>query len=102
MYAVVEIAGQQFKVNKSDKLFVPKLEANVGETVKFDKVLLVDDEKKTTVGNPVIKGSSVEAKVLQHVKDDKVVVFKKKKRKGYKVRRGHRQHYTQLEITKVE
>jgi large subunit ribosomal protein L21 len=101
MFAVVEIAGQQFKVSKSDRIVVPRLASEVGAKVTFDKVLLLGDEKKTTIGTPVIQGSVVEATVLEHVRDDKVVVFKKKKRKGYKVRRGHRQQYTQIEITKV-
>jgi large subunit ribosomal protein L21 len=99
MYAVVEIAGQQYKVTPSAKLMVPLLDEKVGSKVKFENVLLVGDEKKTTVGQPYVKGASVEGKVLQHVKDDKVTVFKKKKRKGYKVRRGHRQQYTEIEIT---
>ncbi|MEK6755224.1 MAG: 50S ribosomal protein L21 [Bacteroidota bacterium] len=101
MYAVVKIAGQQFKVTKADKIFVPKLESEVGAKVKFDKVLLIGDEKQTRLGTPYVTGATIEATVLGHVKDDKVVVFKKKKRKGYKVRRGHRQQYTQIEITKV-
>ncbi len=101
MFAVVEIAGQQYKVAKSDKLYVPKMNSEVGAKVKIDKVLLVGDETKTTIGAPYIKGASVEAKVLGHMQDDKVTVFKKKKRKGYRVRRGHRQQYTQIEVTKV-
>ncbi|MBI3578524.1 MAG: 50S ribosomal protein L21 [Ignavibacteriales bacterium] len=101
MFAVVEIAGQQYKVAKSDKLYVPKMKSEVGAKVTIDKVLLVGDEKKTTVGAPYIKGASIEAKVLGHMQDDKVTVFKKKKRKGYRVRRGHRQQYTQIEVTKV-
>jgi large subunit ribosomal protein L21 len=101
MYAVVEIAGQQFKVAKADKIFVPKLESEVGAKVKFEKVLLIGDEKQTQLGTPYVTGATIEAKVLGHLKDDKVVVFKKKKRKGFKVRRGHRQQYTQIEITKV-
>lgn len=101
MFAVVEIAGQQYKVAQSDKLYVPKLNSEIGAKVKIDKVLLVSDETKTTIGAPYIKGASVEAKVLGHMQDDKVTVFKKKKRKGYRVRRGHRQQYTQIEVTKV-
>ncbi len=98
MYAIVEIAGQQYKVSPSEKIVVPRLEGEIGSKVKFESVLLVGDEKKTTIGQPYVKGAQVEGKVLQHVKDDKVTVFKKKKRKGYKVRRGHRQQYTQVEI----
>jgi large subunit ribosomal protein L21 len=101
MFAVVEIAGQQYKVVASDKITVPLLESKVGSKVTFDKVLLVGDEKQTKLGTPYISGASIEAKVLGHVKDDKVSVFKKKKRKGYKVLRGHRQNYTEIEITKV-
>jgi len=101
MFAVVEIAGQQYKVSKADRIFVPLLESEVGSKVTFEKVLLLGDEKSTKIGTPVISGSSVEAKVLEHVRDEKVTVFKKKRRKGYKVRRGHRQHYTEIEITKV-
>ncbi len=101
MYAVVEIAGQQFKVAKSDKIFVPRIESKVGATLKFEKVLLVGDDKQTKIGTPHVAGSYVEAKVVGHQKDEKVLVFKKKKRKGFKVRRGHRQEYTQIEVTKV-
>ena len=99
MYAVVEIAGEQFTVASKAKIYVPKLGVEVGSKVKFDKVLLVGDDTKTTIGQPYVKGASVEGKVLLHGKDDKVIVFKKKKRKGYRVRRGHRQQYTQVEIT---
>lgn len=101
MFAVVEIAGQQYKVAKSDKLFVPLMKSEIGAKVTIHKVLLVGDETKTTIGAPYIKGASVEAKVLGHMQDDKVTVFKKKKRKGYRVRRGHRQQYTHIEVTKV-
>jgi len=101
MYAVVEIAGQQYKVSKSDTIHVPKLESEPGQKLTFDKVLLIGDDKQTKIGAPYIQGTQVEAKVVGHVKDDKVTVFKKKKRKGYKVRRGHRQQYTELEIVKV-
>jgi len=101
MYAIVEIAGSQVKVSKDQKVMVPLLTTQVGATVKFDKVLLKSDESKTTVGSPYLSGSFVEAKVVSHGKDDKVEVFKKKKRKGYKVLRGHRQPYTQVEILKV-
>ena len=101
MYAVVEIAGQQYKVAKSDKIFVPKLKDDVGAKLKFEKVLLLGDEKQTKIGTPYVSGSRVEAKVLSHMKDDKVQVFKKKKRKGYKVHRGHREQYTEIEVTEV-
>ena len=88
-------------MNFLEKLYVSKLDSAVDSVVKFDKVLLRADDKKVTVGNPVIKGASVEAKVLAHSKDDKVIVFKKKRRKGYRVKRGHRQQYTQIEITSI-
>jgi large subunit ribosomal protein L21 len=101
MFAVVEIAGQQYKVSKADRVFVPRLESEVGAKIKFDKVLLLGDEKKTKIGAPVVEGSAVEAKVLGHLRDEKVIVFKMKRRKGFKVRRGHRQQYTEIEITKV-
>lgn len=101
MYAVVEIAGKQFKVTPSEKLKVPRLKAEVGQEVKFDKVLLVSDNGSVKVGNPTVEGMKVEAKVLNHGKDEKVIVFKKKRRKGYRVKRGHRQRYTEIEITSV-
>ena len=101
MFAVVEISGQQFKVSPTQKLFVPKLPSDAGSKVKFEKVLLVGDDKKTTVGTPFVKGAAVEATVLRHVKDEKVIVFKKKKRKGFRVRKGHRQQFTEIEINKV-
>ncbi|MDE3057285.1 MAG: 50S ribosomal protein L21 [Bacteroidota bacterium] len=101
MFAVVEIAGSQYKVNPADKLYVPKLDNEIGSSVKFDRVLLFADDKSIKVGTPVVSGASVEAKVLAHVKDEKVIVFKKKRRKGYRVKRGHRQQYTQIEITSI-
>ena len=101
MYAIVEIAGTQVKVEKSQKVYVPRLATEVGKTLTFDKVLLRSDESKTDVGSPYVEGSSVQVKVLAHPKDDKVIVFKKKKRKGYAVRRGHRQPFTHIEITNV-
>ena len=101
MYAVVEIAGQQFKVAKADKIMVPKIESEIGAKLMFDKVLLLGDEKQTKIGTPYLSGSQIEAKVIGHLKDDKVLVFKKKKRKGYRVRRGHRQQFTEIEVVKV-
>ena len=102
MYAIVEIAGQQFKVEKDQQIFVHRLEAKEGSKVDFDKVLLMDDSGKVNVGAPVIKGAKVTAKVLEHLKGDKVIVFKKKRRKGYKVKNGHRQYLTKLEIQKID
>lgn len=101
MFAVVDVAGQQLKVSPSEKLYVPKLKGEVGSTVKFDHVLLLADDKNVTIGNPYVKNLTVEGKVLGHVKDETVIVFKKKKRKGYRVRRGHRQQYTEIEITSI-
>ena len=101
MFAVVEIAGQQHKVSPTERVFVPKLKAEVGSNVKFDTVLLYSDDKSVKIGNPFIKGVTVQAKVLGVVKDKKVIVFKKKKRKGYRVRKGHRQQLTEIEIMKI-
>ena len=98
MYAIVEIAGQQFKVSKDLKVYVHRLANEEGSKVSFDKVLLLDDNGNVTLGAPAIEGASVEAKVLQHLKGDKVIVFKKKRRKGYKKRNGHRQYLTQILI----
>ena len=98
MYAIVDIAGQQFKVEKDQKLYVHRLEVEEGKKVSFDKVLLLDTGKKVTVGDPVVKGASVDAKVISHMKGDKVLVFKKKRRKGYKKLNGHRQYMTQIQI----
>jgi len=98
MYAIVEIAGQQFKVSKDLKVYVHRLANEEGSKVSFDKVLLLDDNGNITLGAPAIEGASVEAKVLQHLEGDKVIVFKKKRRKGYKKRNGHRQSFTQILI----
>ena len=101
MYAIVEMAGQQFKVAKDQKVFVHRLEAKEGQKVTFDKVLLLDEEGKITVGAPAIEGAAVEAKVLQHLKGDKVIVFKKKRRKGYQKKNGHRQYLTEIQIASI-
>lgn len=98
MYAIVEIAGQQFKVSKDQRLFVHRLASDVDAKVSFDKVLLIDNDGALTLGAPAIEGASVEAKVLKHLKGDKVIVFKKKRRKGYKKKNGHRQSFTQIVI----
>ena len=102
MYAIVEIAGQQFKVVQDQKLFVHRLADKEGDKVSFDKVYLLDDGKKVTLGAPAITGASVEAKVVSHLKGDKVIVFKKKRRKGYRVKNGHRQALTELVIEKIQ
>ena len=101
MYAIVEIAGQQFKVSKDLKVYVHRLSNEEGSKISFDKVLLLDDNGTITLGAPAIEGASVEAKVLQHLKGDKVIIFKKKRRKGYKKRNGHRQYLTQIVIESI-
>jgi large subunit ribosomal protein L21 len=101
MYAIVEISGTQFKVEKKQKLFVNRLDAQEGKKVSFDNVLMVNDGTKFSVGTPNVSGAQVDAKVLKHLKSDKVIVFKKKRRKGYKVRNGHRQAITEIEISDI-
>lgn len=101
MYAIVDIAGQQFKVEKERKIFVHRLDANEGDTVEFEKVLLLDNDGNVTIGAPVIKGAKVTAKVLGHVKGEKVIVFKKKRRKTYRKKNGHRQCFTQIQIESI-
>ncbi len=101
MYAIVEIAGQQFKVAKDQKVFVHRLGTEEGNNVSFDNVLLLDNDGDVTVGAPAINGASVEVKVLRHLKGDKVIVFKKKRRKGYRVKNGHRQALTEILIENI-
>ena len=101
MFAVVEIAGKQYRVAPNDKIVVPLLKEKAGAQVKFERVLLLGDEKGTTVGKPTVPGAAVVASVLEPVRDRKVMVFKKKKRKGYRVKRGHRQTYTEVQITTI-
>ncbi|MBT7574324.1 MAG: 50S ribosomal protein L21 [Flavobacteriaceae bacterium] len=101
MYAVVEIAGQQFKVEKDQKVYVNRLEGKEGSKISFDNILMLDNSGKVVLGNPVVKGASVEAKIVKHLKDDKVIVFKKKRRKGYKVKNGHRQALTQIVVENI-
>jgi large subunit ribosomal protein L21 len=101
MYAIVEIAGQQFKIEKEKKIFVHRLEQNEGEQIEFDRVLLIDNEGEVQVGTPVVEGAKVSAKVLEHLKGDKVKVFKKKKRKGYQKMNGHRQQFSQILIEDI-
>ncbi len=101
MYAIVEIAGQQFKVKKDQKVFVHRLQGAEGEAVNFDKVLLLDNDGQVTIGAPVIEGAAVAAKILRHLKGDKVIVFKKKRRKGYKKKNGHRQYLTEIVVEEV-
>lgn len=101
MYAIVDIAGQQFKVEKGQELFVHRLEGEKGAKLDFDKVMLIDHEGKTTVGTPVIKGAHVEGTILDHLRGDKLFVFKKKRRKGYKKFNGHRQYLSLLKIEDI-
>ena len=100
MYAIVEIAGLQYKVEKDQQLFVNRLAGEAGEEVKFDRVLLTDNGA-ITVGAPVIEGVTVVAKIVEHVKGDKVIVFKKKRRKGYQKSNGHRQQFTKIEVASI-
>jgi large subunit ribosomal protein L21 len=102
MYAIVEIAGQQFKVENGKKIFVHRLEFEEGKEVEFDKVLLIEDEGKITIGEPTIKDAVVGARVLDDkIRGDKVIVFKKKRKKGYRVKNGHRQNFSQIEIISI-
>ncbi|MCC8174357.1 MAG: 50S ribosomal protein L21 [Odoribacter sp.] len=101
MYAIVEIAGQQFKVEQDRKVYVHRLDAEEGAQVEFENVLLVDNDGSITVGTPRIEGAKVTAKILSHLKGDKVIVFKKRRRKGYQKKRGHRQYLTQIQIEAI-
>lgn len=101
MFAVVDILGQQFKVTENTKYYVPRLKDEAESEVTFDKVLLFNDGKSTKVGNPSIEGVKVKAKVLEHLRDDKVIVFKKKRIISYKKTNGHRQNLTRIEVTKI-
>lgn len=98
MYAIVEIAGQQFKVQKSQRVYVHRLEASEGSRVEFDKVLLLENAGQILIGSPLVEGARVAAEVVAHLKGDKVIVFKKKRRKGYQKSNGHRQQFTQILI----
>ena len=101
MYAIVDIAGKQFKVEKDQSIFAPRLEGEEGSAVTFDKVLLVDNDGKVKVGSPTVKGSKVSGKILEHVKGDKVIVFHKKRRKGYRKKNGHRQGFTKVLVENI-
>jgi len=101
MYAIVEIAGQQFKVEEGKKIFVHRLEVEEGNQVEFDQVLLLEEDGKITIGEPTIKDMVVEGKVIDHVRGDKVIVFKMKRKKGYRIKNGHRQNFTQVEIISI-
>lgn len=101
MYAIVEIAGQQFKVEKGRKLYVHRLQGDKGSSLSLDQVLLTDNDGQVKVGTPVVEGASVKATILKHLRGDKVIVFKKKRRKGYQVQNGHRQNLTQIQIDEI-
>ena len=96
MYAIVDIAGQQFKIEKDKQIYVHRLEGNEGDAVTFDKVMLVDNDSKVNVGTPFVEGASVTAKIVSHLKGDKVIVFKKKPRKRYQKEHGHRQFFSKI------
>lgn len=98
MYAIVDIAGKQFKVAKDQYIYAPLMDGEAGTAVSFDQVLLVENGGTVTVGAPVVKGAKVSGKILEHVKGNKVIIFKKKRRKGYAVKNGHRQQYTKVLI----
>jgi large subunit ribosomal protein L21 len=102
MYAIVEIAGQQFKVEEGKKIFVHRLEVEDGKKIEFDQVLLIENEGKVIIGEPVIKDALVEGKILEQLRGDKVIVFKKKRKKGYRIKNGHRQYFTQVEIVSIK
>ncbi len=101
MYAIVDIAGKQFKVAKDQFIYAPKMEGEAGASVSFDKVLLVDNDGKVEIGAPAVSGVKVSGKILEHVKGNKVIIFKKKRRKGYAVKNGHRQQYTKIQIESI-
>jgi len=101
MYAIVDIAGKQFKVAKDQYIYAPKMEGEAGSDVSFDKVLLVDNEGSVEVGAPTVNGVKVSGKILEHVKGNKVIIFKKKRRKGYAVKNGHRQQFTKVQIESI-
>jgi large subunit ribosomal protein L21 len=102
MYAVVEIAGQQFKVQKDQKIFVHRLAAEAGQKLEFDRVLLIDNGGQISLGAPAIEGAKVTAEVVEHVKGDKIIIFRKKRRKGYKKKNGHRQSFTSIVISDIK
>jgi large subunit ribosomal protein L21 len=101
MFAVVNIAGEQFKVSENTTYYVPKLDGDVESEITFEEVLLVSDCKKTEVGTPTLNGKKVQAKILEQLRDDKIIVFKKKRRKGYRKFNGHKQPLTRIEVTKI-
>jgi len=101
MYAIVEIAGQQFKVEQNDEIFVHRLEGDPGTKIQFDQVLLLDNHGKISVGMPLVEGAHITGQIVSHVRGDKVVIFKKKRRKGYEKESGHRQDFSKVLIEKI-
>lgn len=101
MYAIVEIAGQQFKVEKNDEIFVHRLEGDPGSKIEFDQVLLLDNGGKISIGKPLVDGASISGQIVDHVRGDKVVIFKKKRRKGYEKESGHRQDFSKVLIENI-
>lgn len=101
MYVIVDIQGQQFKVEQDQKLFVHRINADQGSEVEFEKVMLVDNDGEVTVGTPVVDGAKVVVEVLSHLKGDKVLVFKKKRRKGYRKLNGHRQQFSEVRVKEI-
>lgn len=101
MYAIVNIAGQQFKVEENQEIFVHRQEGNEGDSLKFNEVLLKDNDGKVQVGTPTLPNATVSATIINHLKGDKVIIFKKKRRKGYQVMKGHRQQFTKIKIDKI-
>lgn len=101
MYAIVDIAGQQFKIEKDKQIYVHRLEGNEGDNVTFNKVMLIDNDSKVNVGTPFVEGASVTAKIVSHLKGDKVIVFKKKRRKSYQKENGHRQFFSKILIEEI-
>lgn len=101
MYAIVEIAGKQFKVSQNQQLYTPQLDAEVGKGITFDKVLLVEDNDTVDIGTPTVASAKVVGKVIDQVRGDKIIVFKKKRRKGYQKTQGHRQNYTKVLIENI-
>ncbi|MFC2114102.1 50S ribosomal protein L21 [Bacteroidota bacterium] len=102
MYAIVDITGHQYKVEKDQTILVNQLEGEAGAKVEFDQVLLTDNEGKVKVGTPTLKGAKVTATILEQMKGEKVIVFKKKRRKGYRVKNGHRQMLSKIQITEIK
>lgn len=101
MYAIVDIAGKQFKVAKDQYIYAPKIDGEIGAAVSFDKILLIEDGGDIQIGAPTVGGIKVSGKILEHVKGNKVIIFKKKRRKGYAVRNGHRQQFTKVQIESI-